>query len=213
MASRSTIDRALALQRRLAARVERRDRTGRVRLLGGVDVSVVDGWSRAAVVVLDATSLEVVETRTADRRVTFPYIPGFLAFREVPVIRAAWRKLRRLPDLSIVDGMGLLHPRRCGLACHLGVLLDVPTIGCGKTWFVGDYAEPAAARGSWCPMRLDGETAGAALRTRDNVNIVFVSTGHRVSLRTAVRWVLRTAVAARLPEPVRAAHRAASLVH
>ena len=164
-------------------------------------------------VVLNARTLDVVETRTADRRVTFPYVPGFLAFREVPVIRAAFRKLRCRPDLAIVDGMGLLHPRRCGLACHLGILLDLPTIGCGKTWFVGDYEEPAAARGSWSPMTLDGKTAGAALRTRDGVNVVFVSTGHRVALRTAVRWVLRTAVAARLPEPIRAAHRAASLVH
>lgn len=209
----ASISRAITLQQKLATRVERRNRLGRVRLLGGVDVSVVDARSRAAVVVLDAKTLEVVETRTADAPVRFPYVPGLLAFREMPVIRMAWRKVKRRPDLVIVDGMGLLHPRRCGLACHLGVEFDVPSIGCGKTWYIGDYEEPARERGSWSPMTDAGERLGAAVRTRDGVNIVFISAGHRIALPTAVRWVLRTAVAARLPEPIRAAHRAASLVH
>jgi deoxyribonuclease V len=211
MASPS-IGRAVALQRRLAGRVERRDRTGRVRTIAGVDVSVAGGRSRAAVVVLDARTLAPIETATADATVAFPYVPGLLAFREVPVLRRAFRRLKRRPDLAIVDGMGLIHPRRCGLACHLGVVLDLPTIGCGKSYFIGEYAEPAAARGSWSPLTFEGERLGAAVRTRDGVNIVFVSTGHRVSLATAIRWVVRTATRARLPEPVRHAHRAASLV-
>jgi deoxyribonuclease V len=196
---------AIRLQLRLRDRVERRNRVGRVRLVAGIDVSVKDGRSRAAVVVLDAATLATVEERTAERAVPFPYVPGLLSFREIPVILPAFRKLRARPDLAIVDGMGLAHPRRFGLACHLGVLLDLPTIGCGKSLFVGTHDEPARARGSSAPLVHEGETIGAAVRTQDGVNVVYASIGHRVSLATAIKWILRTSTRYRLPEPIRSA--------
>jgi len=205
--------RAAALQEELARRVVRRDRIGKVRWIGGVDVDIVGGRGRAAVVVLEAGTLELLEARTAEREVRVPYIPGFLAFREVPVILAAFKKLRRRPDLLIVDGMGLIHPRRLGLACHLGLALGIPSIGCGKTPFVGEWDAPAPDRGAWSPVIDAGERVGAVLRTRAGVKPVFVSIGHRVSLRTATTWVLRTATEARLPQPIRLAHQAASLAH
>jgi deoxyribonuclease V len=128
-----------------------------------------------AVAVLVARTLRVLEVRTASLRIAAPYMPGLLAFREVPPIRAAFRKLSRRPDLLLVDGSGLIHPRRCGLACHLGLVLDVPSIGCAKSPFVGEWEEPAAARGSWSPVRDGGETVGAVLRTRDGLKPLFVS--------------------------------------
>ena len=189
--------------------MERRDRIGRVRRIAGVDVD--PGRRRAAVAVLDARTLALLEVATAEGALDLPYLPGFLAFRELPLIRRAFRRLSLRPDLVIVDGMGLIHPRRFGLACHVGVALGVPSIGCGKTPYIGTWEEPAAARGSTSPVLDAGERIGAAVRTRDGVKAVLVSTGHRVSLATAVRWVLRTAVSARLPEPIRAAHRAARM--
>jgi len=196
--------RAIAIQERLRGLVERRDRIGRVHRIAGVDVSIRDGRARAAVVVLNP-DLEVIESRTAEMRATFPYVPGLLAFRELPAITKAFRALDRPPDLAVVDGHGLAHPRRFGIACHVGVKFGVPSIGCGKSLFVGEHAPPGAQRGSWTELRHRGEIVGAALRTRDGVRPIYVSTGHRVSLRTAIRWILRLAPRYRLPEPVRAA--------
>lgn len=196
---------AAALQERLRGRVERRDRVGRVRRLAGFDVSVKDGRSRAAVVVMDAASLDVLDERTAEIDTPFPYVPGLLAFRELPALVRAYRKLRVKPDLAIIDGHGLAHPRRFGIACHVGVHLDLPTIGLGKSLFVGLHDEPARTRGSWTPLVHLDETIGAAVRTQDGVRVVYASIGHRVSLPTAVRWVLRTATRFRLPQPIRAA--------
>ena len=198
------VRRAIAVQERFRGLVERRDRLGRVRRIAGVDVSVRNGRARAAVVVM-GPDLEVIESRTAERRATFPYVPGLLAFRELPAIRKAMRALDRLPDLAIVDGHGFAHPRRFGIACHVGVEFGIPSIGCGKSLFVGDHAEPAPARGSWAKLVHKGETIGAALRTRHDVRPIYVSTGHRVSLSTAIRWILRLAPRFRLPEPIRAA--------
>jgi len=198
------IRRAIAVQERLRGLVERRDRLGRVRRIAGVDVSIRDGRARAAVVVM-GPDLEVLETRTAERRATFPYVPGLLAFRELPAITKAMRALDRPPDLAIVDGHGFAHPRRFGIACHVGVAFGIPTIGCGKSLFVGEHAAPAPARGSWTRLIHQGETIGAALRTRDGIRPIYVSTGHRVSLPTAIRWILKLAPRYRLPEPIRAA--------
>ena len=198
------VRRAIAVQERLRGLVERRDRLGRVRRIAGVDVSVRDGRARAAVVVM-GPDLEVIESRTAERRATFPYVPGLLAFRELPAIKKAMRALDRLPDLAIVDGHGFAHPRRFGIACHVGVEFGIPSIGCGKSLFVGDHAEPAPARGSWTKLIHKGETIGAALRTRHDVRPIYVSTGHRVSLSTAIRWILKLAPRFRLPEPISAA--------
>lgn len=200
---------AMALQRAAAGLVETRDRVGRVRRVAGLDVSFVGERGRAAAVICDARTLEPLEVSTAEGRSKVPYVPGLLAFREVPLLLEALSGFRFRPDLLLVDGMGLIHPRRFGIACHLGVLLDLPAIGCGKTPFVGEWSEPAKRRGSWSEVADAGECLGAVLRTRDGVKPIFVSTGHRISLKTAIRWALRTAVRARVPEPIRLAHLAA----
>jgi deoxyribonuclease V len=200
---------AVEIQQRLRDRVVIRDLKRPVRLIAGVDISVVDGRARAAVVLLDAKTLLTVEAVTAERRVPFPYVPGLLSFREIPVLVPAFRKLKRRPDLAMVDGMGYAHPRRFGIACHIGVLLDMPSLGCAKSLLVGTHAEPRAERGSWTPLRHGEETVGAAVRTRDHTNVVYASVGHRVTLAGAIAWILRTCDGYRLPEPIRAAHQEA----
>jgi deoxyribonuclease V len=161
----------------------------------------------AAVVVLDAESLEVVEIAGVRAKARFPYVPGYLSFREIPPLLEAFAKLEVVPDLILCDGQGRAHPRRFGLACHLGVLLDLPTLGCAKSRLIGDYREPGPRRGAHTQLRDGGEVIGEVVRTRSGVKPVFVSVGHRVCLKTARRTVLRLAVRYRLPEPVRAAHR------
>ncbi|HEU4339191.1 MAG TPA: deoxyribonuclease V [Planctomycetota bacterium] len=195
---------AIAVQRRLRDLVERADRLGAVRRIAGIDVSVRDNRSRAAIVVLDP-DLEILESHTAETPATFPYVPGLLAFRELPAIAKAFRMLKRPPDLVVVDGHGYAHPRRFGIACHVGVAFGIPSIGCGKSLFVGEHAPPGNARSSWTDLVHRGETIGAAVRTRDGVRPLYVSIGHRVSLETAIRWILRLAPRYRLPEPIRAA--------
>ena len=190
------------LQVRLRDRVIRRGSV-RPRLVAGADVSEKDGRARGAIVVL--RDLEVVEEATSDLPLSFPYVPGLLSFRELPPLLAAWKKLKTRPQAVIVDGGGYAHPRRFGLACHFGVLVGLPTIGCAKSRLIGDYDEPAAARGSWSPLVDDGETIGAALRTQDATNVVYVSIGHKVSLATAIRVVLACAPSYRLPDPQRLA--------
>ncbi|MGQ9592008.1 MAG: endonuclease V, partial [Planctomycetota bacterium] len=185
--------------------------TGRVRRVAGADVSFDGERGRAAVVVCDARTFEPMEVRTAEGRAAAPYVPGLLAFREAPLVLEAFSKLQARPDLVFVDGMGRIHPRRFGIACHLGLLLDLPAVGCGKTPFVGTWREPGSRRGSWSEVSDRGERLGAAVRTREGAKPVFVSTGHRISLRTAILWAVRAATAARIPEPIRLAHRAASL--
>lgn len=191
---------AREIQERLRGRVIRRGAPA-TRLVAGADVSEKDGRARAAIVV--TRDLQPVEEVSAEVPVEFPYVPGLLSFRELPALLAAWRKLRTRPDAVIVDGQGLAHPRRFGLACHLGVLLGVPTIGCAKSRLIGTYDEPDEARGSSSPLKEGGETIGAVLRTQDGRNPLFVSIGHKVSLAAAVRIVLACAVRYRLPEPQR----------
>jgi len=192
--------RARALQERLRGRVIRRGSV-RPRLVAGVDVSEKDGRARGAVVVFEAG--RVIEEATSDLPLSFPYIPGLLSFRELPPLLAAWKRLKARPDLVIVDGAGYAHPRRFGLACHFGVLVGLPTIGCAKSRLIGQYDEPGRERGSWSPLRDGPETVGAALRTQDGRNVVFVSVGHRLSLRTAVRIILACSTRYRLPDPQR----------
>jgi deoxyribonuclease V len=184
------------------------DRLGPVQRIAGVDVSY-DRRSPAlfaAVVVLDAATLEPLETVGACERAHFPYVPGYLSFREAPAVLRAFAKLRQVPDLLVCDGHGVAHPRRFGLACHLGVWLDLPTLGCAKSRLVGSHPEPGVRRG--CHRRLidEGDVIGEVVRTRERVRPVYVSVGHRISLTTARRWVLRLAQRFRLPEPTRAAH-------
>lgn len=178
----------------------------RVRLIVGADLAYRgDGrWAWAAVVVVNLPDGRVVESATAAGPPPFPYVPGYLSFREGPLLLAAFKRLRTRPDLCLFDGQGLAHPRRFGLACHMGVLLDLPSVGCAKSLLVGEYDEPGLKRGAWSPLRLDGKQVGAVLRTRSGVRPLFVSPGHRIGVREAVRWVLACS-RFRVPEPIRLA--------
>lgn len=196
---------ALELQHELATHVERLDRFGDIRTIAGVDVAYDKHSDRliAAVVVLDATSLKPIEQATAEDLVQFPYMPGLFSFRELPPISKALQQLQHTPDLIVCDGQGIAHPRRFGLACHIGVLFDIPTIGCGKTRLLGVHSEVEIERGSRAYLVDNGETVGCALRTQDSIKPVYVSIGHRISLPTACEWVLRLCAKNRLPETTR----------
>ena len=163
----------------------------------------------AACVVMSYPMLDVVETAVVETSVVFKYFPGLLSFRETPALIPAFKKLKIAPDLVICDGHGLIHPRRFGLACHLGLLLDTPTIGCAKSRLIGSYSVPEEARGSNEYVRDSGEVIGAVLRTKKGVKPVYVSTGHRISLSSAIDFVLGCTRNHRLTEPVRYAHFAA----
>ncbi len=178
-----------------------------VETIAGVDASYRDGQARAAVVVLDIKTQEPLEQATAQMTVSFPYVPGLFSFREAPAILDALSRLNTLPDVLLVDGHGLAHPRRFGLASHLGVLLDIPTIGCAKSILVGEMEPLGAESGSTSVLNLAGELLGLAVRTRTGVKPVYVSVGHRVDLVSAVEIVLVCCRGYRGPEPIRAAHR------
>lgn len=177
-----------------------------LRLVGGVDASFSKDTILAAVVVLDYPTMQPDEQATVELPLTFPYIPGLLSFREAPAVLAALGKLSGLPDVLLIDGHGLAHPRRFGLACHVGVLLDLPTIGCAKSVLMGKCFTLGDTAGSAAELIADGQVVGMAVRTRDNVKPIYVSVGHRVDLPCAVRIVLACAMGYRLPEPIRQAH-------
>ena len=205
---------ALALQRQLAARVERLTRLDPVTELAGVDCSAPRFGThiRAAVVVLSWPGLALIEERRAEVATPLPYIPGLLSFRELPAIQAAWQQLAHVPQLLMVDGQGIAHPRRLGIAAHLGVLLDLPTIGVAKSVLTGK-PRPAGIGpepGDRCELMDREECVGMLLRTRRGAKPLVVSTGHRVSLDDAVAWVIGSGRGYRLPEPTRQAHLLAS---
>jgi deoxyribonuclease V len=193
------------LQQRLRKQVITEDEIGVVRRVAGVDAHYGAGRLWAAVVVMTFPDLAAIENALIVRPLTFPYVPGLLSFRETPAILEVLDRLSEKPDLLLVDGQGLAHPRRFGLACHVGVLSDVTAIGVAKSRLVGTYQEPGIERGEWTPLVDRGETIGAVLRTRSEVRPVFVSIGHRISLKTAIDLVLRCTIHFRLPEPVRSA--------
>ena len=207
-----TYSEAVAIQRNLCGKLVLRSRADRAapRLIAGADVSYGRGSDLffAAVVLLTYPELETVEERHAVEKAPFPYIPGLLSFREGPALLKAFAGLERRPDLVIFDGQGIAHPRGFGLASHLGLFLDVPAIGCGKSRLVGCHGEVGNGRGDRVPLVFDGRTVGAVLRTRPGVKPVFVSPGHRVGLDDSVEAVLNCCCGCRLPEPVRKAHRA-----
>jgi deoxyribonuclease V len=203
--------RAREIQERLAGRIEKNDRLGEIRFVGGTDLGFEDEGrtARGAVAVLAFQSLELVDWAVARRPVTFPYVPGLLSFREIPALLDAWRKLRLKPDVVLCDGQGVAHPRRIGIASHFGLLADVPAVGVAKSRLVGTHREPGPKRGSATRLMDGDEQIGIVLRTRDGVRPLYVSTGHRVSLPTARKLVLACAPRYRLPETTRWADRIA----
>jgi deoxyribonuclease V len=197
----------MRLQENLRERVEREDRFEALQFVAGADLAFdpATDLAFAGVIVYEFPQLREVERRMARRRLRFPYVPGLLSFREGPVLLAAFEQLRTKPDLILVDGHGIAHPRRFGIACHLGLLLDAPTIGCAKSILVGEALEPGVRAGSTAPLVDKNETVGAVLRTRDRVKPIYVTTGHRVSLESAVQIVARCLDGFRIPKPTREA--------
>lgn len=203
---------AVDLQRQLAPRVVTADAFGIIHTVAGVDVGFKrrSRRIRAAIVVLSWPSLERIDAAVAEQEESFPYVPGLLSFREVPAVLDCYERLRVQPDLLVCDGQGYAHPRRFGLACHLGVVLNLPTIGAAKSRLIGTFEEPGWERGSRSPLVDRDELIGSVVRTRTGVKPLFVSVGHRVGLETATEIVLAAAPRYRLPETTRQAHRLAS---
>ena len=201
---------AREIQNRLRTQVVRTDRFGTINTVAGVDIGLKKDTARASVVVLNFPELQVVDSVVAESPVRFPYIPGLLSFREIPPLLIAFSQLQTEPDLVIVDGQGIAHPRRFGLASHLGLVLDKPTIGCAKSRLWGRYEEPNLEQGAYTYLTDKDEVIGAAVRTRTNVRVVYVSIGHRISLDSARTWTLACCQGYRLPETTRHAHNAAS---
>ena len=202
---------AIAIQQQLVSRVCRRNEVRNPRFIAGVDIS--SGRARdtatAAVVVLQYPEMTVVDSSVIQTETNFPYVPGLLSFREAPLIIQAYEKLNIEPDLVLVDGQGIAHPRRMGLASHLGLLLDKPTIGCAKSLLIGAHEQLSDESKSYTDITDEGEVIGAAVRTRSGVKPVYVSIGHRVDLPSAIHWVLACCRNYRIPEPLRLAHQAA----
>lgn len=202
------IDQALQLQRDLAKEVIKDNYLSSLKLVAGVDVSVnALSEATAVVIVLDYPELTIREKSVVKGRVEFPYIPGLLSFREVPLTLKACEKLKLQPDLVMVDGQGIAHPRGIGLASHLGLFLEIPSIGCAKSSLYGYYQEPDKTAGSYSLiMDKQGNTLGAVLRTKSNVKPLFISIGHKIDLPSAINWVIQCCRGYRLPEPTRLAH-------
>jgi deoxyribonuclease V len=196
------------LQEELAGRVDSTRPLAEVKTVAGADVSfdLRGKWLYAAVVVTRVGTEEVVERRSVVTEARFPYVPGLFSFREAPPVILAYEALEKWPDVLLVDGQGIAHPRRIGLASHLGLWLGIPTIGCAKSRLFGDHSEPGPCRGQWAPLCHEGQTLGAALRTRDRVRPLYVSPGHLCDLPSAIRIVLECAPRYRLPIPARLAH-------
>jgi deoxyribonuclease V len=202
---------AVAIQKTLREQVSIEPITIPVRYVAGCDVSM-NLYSKiifAGFVVLSYPELEIVDHAVVRDETSFPYIPGLLSFREIPALLKAWEKLKTKPDLIFVDGVGIAHPRRIGIASHLGVAISVPTIGCAKSVLTGIYDEPGIERGEFSYL-LDRfnpkEILGAALRTKRNVEPMFISPGHRITVSESITWVLKVTKTYRMPEPTRMAH-------
>lgn len=203
---------AIAIQKRLRASLRITAEPLKVNRIAGVDVGFEDGGetTRAAIVVLDAQTLGVLEQTIARLPTSMPYIPGLLSFREVPAVMLALGQLAKPPDLLMCDGHGIAHPRRMGIACHLGLLTNLPSLGVAKSRLTGSHAEVPDQRGAWTPLLQGEETLGAVLRSRVNVKPIYISAGHRINLETAIDWTLHCLTRYRLPETTRAADKLAS---
>lgn len=204
------LDEARAVQEQVRAQVIAHDAFEPIHTVAGIDTGYSGDRALAAIVVQAFPSLQVLDYAVARRQISFPYVPGYLSFREAPAVLDALASLHITPDLLICDGHGLAHPRRCGIACHLGVLADLPSIGCAKSILVGTHGPLPDVRGAWTPLRHDNDIVGAALRTRPGVRPVYVSIGHRVSLETAIQFVMACVTRYHLPETTRVADALAS---
>lgn len=208
-----SLEEARDIQSRLASQVSQFDTISeRPRYVAGTDISPPDpnGVAWGAVVVMSLPDLRIVEVKRAQGRPGFPYIPGFLSFREAPLVLDALERLVTTPDFILADGQGLAHPRRFGLTFHLGLFADTPTIGCAKSILRGRHGPLDSEQGAWAALEHQGDVVGAALRTREVVSPIYVSVGHKVDLLSALRWVLACCAGYRMPEPTRLAHQAAA---
>lgn len=207
-----TVSEAKLIQAQLRDKVIDADELGEVRYVAGVDIGFKNNYtiSQAAIAILTYPELELVEQAIAQIPTAFPYVPGYLSFREIPAIMAAFPQIKTLPDLILCDGQGYAHPRRLGLACHLGILLDIPTIGVAKSLLIGKHEDVALEKGSWQPLLDKGETIGVVLRSRTKVKPIYVSIGHKISLPTAINYVMGCLTKYRLPETTRWADKLAS---
>ena len=198
---------ARRLQHELSKRVRIRPLRKSPSYIAGVDAAFDDEMVIAVASLFEYPSLLHIADAVSREKAAFPYVPGFLSFREGRAIISAVRKLRQLPEVIIVDGQGIAHPLEIGIASHIGVLLDIPTIGCAKSRLIGEYSEPGPEKGQWSPLVYKDKQVGAVLRTRDNVKPVFVSPGHLIDLNSSIEIVLRSLTLYRLPEPIRRADR------
>ncbi|MDD5063567.1 MAG: deoxyribonuclease V [Phycisphaerae bacterium] len=205
---------AIALQKSLSGKVQRIELRKQPKTIAGIDCAFSGDKKKifACVVLLKLPDFELIETAGAVQKLTFPYIPGLLSFREAPACIAAVKKLKHQPDAFIIDGQGIAHPRRFGLACHLGLFFDKPTVGCAKSRLTGSFEEPSPEKGSFSLLKDGRETIGAVVRTRTNVKPVFVSVGNKCSLRNAIEIILNCTTRYRIPEPTRLAHQFVSML-
>jgi deoxyribonuclease V len=208
---RVTTARAREIQQELAGRVSRRGRIENLRRVGGLDISVnrFAKTGTAAAVVLSFPEMKLLEAAVFTGPIEFPYVPGLLTFREAPLTLAACEKLALTPDVFLVDGQGYAHPRRLGIASHLGLCLGVPTIGCAKSRLIGEHAAPEPYAGARADLLDNGEVIGAVLRTRAGVRPLYISIGHNIDLDASVKIVMECCRGYRLPEPARLAHQTA----
>ncbi|UCE05959.1 MAG: deoxyribonuclease V [bacterium] len=203
-----TIDEAKAIQLELKQKIHLQKLMTEVRLVSGADVSYSKKAEMcfASVIVFKYPAMEVIEQKNSTGTVNLPYVPGYLTFREAPILLSAFERVENVPDLVLFDGQGIAHPLNMGLAAHVGLILDLPSIGCAKNLLIGDYEEPASIKGNWSKLIYQNQQMGAVVRTRDEVKPVFVSPGFKVTIDEAVDWVLKTCAGYRIPEPIRQSH-------
>lgn len=203
---------AIDIQKKLSKKIITTDKNGPVSTVAGIDVSYKKGRGVGAVVIFTFPGLKLLDQWVTTASVVYPYIPGFLSFREIPVILPAMEKISEPPDLILMDGQGIAHPKCFGLASHLGVIFDVPTIGCAKSRLTGSFQPPGKDKGAVSYLYAKNQVIGAVVRSRTNVSPLFVSPGHKISLQTAIAIVLTCCTRYRIPEPLRRAHHMAGLV-
>ena len=210
-----TTTEAAKIQMGLKERISQVDDFDKIEQVGSVDVNYKKGMAKAtaAAVVLSFPGLEVLETRVVEGEISFPYVPGLFSFREIPLLIPALEKLKTTPSVMLVDGQGIAHPQRMGLAAHLGILMDIPTIGCAKSPLLGTHEEPSIEKGAYTYLYDQTEVIGAVVRTRTNISPVYISIGHKISLHTAVEVTLKCTPKFRIPEPLRTAHQMSRSVY